>query len=406
MSRSSRLRRWFTLSTSPTARRGTCRFHPGVELLEHRVVMSTLSVNGSVLTYTAGAGENNQVTITAAPSGTDTLYTITDSGATLSSFTWTAGYKWYNVNFVPSVDAQLIPSHPFSALQIDLGDGTDTLTVNSFQVASPTGTKLVLSKSGSGSAAITLKNPSQLQNAVYVNGPSNGSAGVGLTLDDSSALSGQAWTLSGTKASGADPNTSVNFGALSALTVLGSAGSDFTVLDIPAPTTLLTGSSSRVTVRAATSALTIDRQGGGTSDSVLNAMGFSNSAALDGGAGNDSLVGGPGNDVLIGGPGMNMLPGRRQERHRGPRQHDRFDRRPRRRGHPDGRSRHRLVLRPGRRRDHRGGHPQDARPLEAVRMHKAGASTKAACRRCLVWNPGRHAAPSGITDGRPKSVSQ
>src|SRR4051812_9089375 len=72
-----------TRSARRLARPARRRFSPlGVEALETREVPATLSFASSVLTYTAGAGVANNLTVTY--DGNTSTYTVTDAGETIT----------------------------------------------------------------------------------------------------------------------------------------------------------------------------------------------------------------------------------------------------------------------------------------------------------------------------------
>jgi hypothetical protein len=112
-----RLRRW----AKPAVRTHQARPRLGVENLEDRLVPSTVSILGNVLTYQAGADETNKLEI--GFSATDNMYTFTDTGkdklggniAILLGQTASSSVK--------------VDSSTFSTIEVKLDNKDDALTV-------------------------------------------------------------------------------------------------------------------------------------------------------------------------------------------------------------------------------------------------------------------------------------
>lgn len=193
---------WFKFLTSPIAartvksrKRDRRRFRPCIEGLEPRYAPATLNITGNVLTYTAAPGENNQLTISAAPRmfPTVTTFTFTDV-VPITLAPGAVDDAWSNTNAEQVTGTDVVTGS--LTLNIDLGDGSDTLTVASFQCGSARNDTLNIAKSGQGSEQITLGSDGSLpafNGPVNVENPSN--ASVNLNLDDAQDTTGQTWTV-------------------------------------------------------------------------------------------------------------------------------------------------------------------------------------------------------------------
>jgi len=92
----------------------------GVEYLEDRWVLSTLQLSGGVLTYTAGAGIANKLTVSISGA----TYTFTDTAEPIT-VTGISGATGSGTNTVTIPASQVQPA----GMLLDLGDKADSLTV-------------------------------------------------------------------------------------------------------------------------------------------------------------------------------------------------------------------------------------------------------------------------------------
>jgi Ca2+-binding RTX toxin-like protein len=180
---------------APKSRQGL-----GLELLEDRTALSTLSIINGVLTYTAGNGIANNLTIALA----GTTYTFTDTAETISAPNL-AGNGTNSVSF----SAGLVTS-----LNLNLGDGNDTLTVRSTANA-------MTVNAGAGRDTINLGNQvngihtlDRIQGPVTVRGEDQDAGGVDqLNLNDQGAAAARSYVVTATSITrvAPGPNLLVNY---------------------------------------------------------------------------------------------------------------------------------------------------------------------------------------------------
>jgi hypothetical protein len=254
-------RRWFARGTRRSARQDRSRFQPRIEQLEERAVPATLDLTGTVLTYTASAGEANRLSVDAFPAYVLNGYPVDEfifMDATAISLTGDA--RHYFNQSSDNTEAGTFLNFAVQ-LKIDLGDGNDTLTISDYGVRFSSGASITIAKSGSGTEAITLGSPLSKAN-VPVNVSNPAGASISLTLDDSADTGSANWNVGANQVTGVGP--AITYAGLSSLNIKGgasTAGDTFTVTGISAPTTIAAHSGDTVTVQGTTAPLTVQNAG-------------------------------------------------------------------------------------------------------------------------------------------------
>lgn len=233
---------------------------------------SRVAVDNSTITYKAGSGQTNNVSISLSAS----TYTISDSGTTIA-----VGSGCTSV----SAGQATCPSTGVTKFNIRSGDGNDTVAL----AASVTADATIYGEDGNdvltgGAGNDTLSGGSGADTI-------DGAGGTSDTADYSAATAAQTISLDGSPndgAAGEGDNVSVN-----TENVDGGSGADTII-----------GSSVANRLDGEGGDDAIDGQGG--DDSIYGRRG---SNTLRGGDGVDSIAGGMNNDLVIGGPGADTMIG-------------------------------------------------------------------------------------------------
>jgi len=248
----------------------------GFERLEDHMVPATLSISNGVLSYTAAAGEFNNLTV----SRTGSTVTFNDTGAILTAFG--SGFTTVNSRTVT------VSEGLFNSMTLNLGDMNDTMTLQSSNRAC-----VVNAGTGNDTINIGAGDLDTVHGAVTVNGQ-GGTDTINLMdqiapWDDTYYITASVVTRRFSSSGELTwfgnltfSNTTENL-ALNAET----GGNVITIAD--------TNGVTRVTVDAGGGDDTVN--GGPGDDRIL------------GGNGNDSLYGGAGNDYLNGGAHNDRLYG-------------------------------------------------------------------------------------------------
>ncbi len=274
------------LKSFPLPRRRSDRraLRPRIEGLEARLVPATLDVTNSVLSYVAAAGENNALTIftendlIVTPTGTTsaTLIQFSDPNApiTLSQNALNNGWVQIDAHTVQGPDlAGGVPGGASGlAMSVDLGDGNDTVNVQSLVSYGTNPDSLTINHSASGGDAITLGDSADAASTSIASTLTiNGGGTTTLTMDDSANTADQSWTVG----SGALSRFSgtVTYSGLSHLTIQGGSGNNtFTLAAAGLPTNLSSLGPETLSVQNSLAPLTIT---GSANDQV--AVSFSGS---------------------------------------------------------------------------------------------------------------------------------
>src|SRR5438105_1218788 len=130
------------------------RYHLAVESLEDRYVPSTLIVLNGVLTYTAGAGIANALTISAGGNN----YTFTDTPEIINA----PGLPGSGTHTVT------VPKNFVGSMNILLGDGNDTVDVGKFVGGTLIGIDAPVSvDGGAGSDSLRVNDPASDVSGTY-----------------------------------------------------------------------------------------------------------------------------------------------------------------------------------------------------------------------------------------------
>jgi acrosin len=256
-------RRWFARGIRRSARQDRRRFRPRVEQLEEHAVPATLDLTGNVLTYTAGAGEANNLALNAGAvrSSSGLLgdqFSFVDPTAAIS-LTGSAG-QYFALNAAKTDAEPIANTYIHSALQlrVDLGDGNDTLRVSGYSVAYTSGASVTVARSGGGAEAITLTEALSLFD-VPINVANSGGANISLLLEDTQDR-GRTWSIGASQVTG--PGPTITYGGVGSLAIDGALGPNtYTVTDTSAATTIISGSSDTVAVQGTTAPLTVESAG-------------------------------------------------------------------------------------------------------------------------------------------------
>ncbi len=199
-----------------------------VEQLESRSLPAVLDLAGGVLSFTNGAGEVSNVTVSVASN----VYTVKDSAnlITLSPGAVASGWRGSGTHQVSGT------ATPIASLDFDIDDGT----LNIRSIADP-----IIVDGGSGSLAVNLGstaptpagNLNGLSAGVTVNAGANTSLMVGDLTGP--ALPGGV-TIDATSITGMTPTPIALSGWFAAITIYGPVGQGTVYTDNGAPTNSLT----------------------------------------------------------------------------------------------------------------------------------------------------------------------
>jgi len=272
-----------------------------VENLEAKETPASLDVVGGALTFTAGAGETNAVTVSV----TGGVYSVNDTGTTitLGSGAVAAGWTGSGTNAVRGRDASV------TSLALNLGDGDDKLNLRSANDA-------VTVAGDAGNDTITLSSNGALTGHLRginatVTVDANGGSDT-LVVSDYAATSGNSNVVISAGAvtgmSGPLHNRAINYaatggGSFGLLRVIGSNNAavreTFTLNNPGAPVTLdANAGNDAVNVRALSLAATVNAGAGNDAVTVSssatatagNLNGINASLTIDAGAGANSLA--------------------------------------------------------------------------------------------------------------------
>src|SRR5262245_8613281 len=245
----------------------------GVEVLEGRwaPAAGTLAVVGGVLTFEAGGGTNNNLTLSFSAGN----YTLSDTADVINLGAGLSGWTGGGTNTVSGPYG----GSPGSALSLNLGDGADTANLRS--LANPT---TVLGGDGSNAVNVSSNagtntgNLAGIAAAVTVTADQSGS--VALTVSDFSASSGNAnvvVTASQVQGfAGPSDNVTISYttsgsGSFSQLRLIGSNSPSL---------------AEAFTIQSPGAPFRLDASDGADQ---INVQGLTATATINGGAGNDTI---------------------------------------------------------------------------------------------------------------------
>jgi acrosin len=228
-----------------------------VEFLEDRLVLSTVQIINGVLTYTAGAGVANQVTLSESGAS----YKIDDAAETITvtGITGATGSGTHSV-LVPASAVQ-------TSIAINLGDKADTLSVLATD-------NEVNVKAGTENDSITVGSLSAIHQAVTVDGEGGTDT---LTINDS-ASAASTYTITDTSVKSSLTNKAVTY--LNAENVTLTAGAQADTFNVQSTNAL-----TKLTINAGVGA---DKFNLGNAQNRLDDI--KGSLVLNGQAGTDTLT--------------------------------------------------------------------------------------------------------------------
>jgi hypothetical protein len=239
-----------------------------LETLEDRLTPATLDITGGLLTYTAGSGVSNVLTLSVAGGN----YTFNDVGETITlTGPGTAGWSGGGSNTVSGPDSSV------NAITVDLGDQSDTANIRS--INDPT---MILGGLGDDTINVSSNAPANTGNL----------AGIAADLTIDAGGGSNTLVVSDFGASTGNGNVQVNAGAIlnfagpgdgTAITYAASGGSFGLVRVIGSNSPTL---AEQFTVNGPGGPLTLDANAG---NDVINVRSLAFPATIRGGAGNDAI---------------------------------------------------------------------------------------------------------------------
>ncbi len=226
------------------------RFRPVIESLESRLAPATIT-GTTALTYTAGTGINNNISVTIVTGNfvfTDTAETITTSvtGATGSG--------------TNTVD---IPTTGITGVTLALGTGADTISSAGVVLAAQT---LAITHSGTG---LTITGPlTTAATAITVTNSGTGDINISGAI---TSANGNV-TISSTNGLNLNANLNAGTGTVSLLANQDSSGTDSFTQNATAATSTITGSAATVTVNTA---------GGGTGNANIRMIALTGTLTIN-----------------------------------------------------------------------------------------------------------------------------
>ena len=205
----------------------------GIERLEDRLVMATLDLTAGVLSYIAGVGVSNNLTL----STDGTTETLNDPSETISL---TGGAA--PAGFTVSVDGHTAtgPDSAVSSIVLNTMDSTDTINIQS--TVKPV--SVTPTNNATGSQAVNLGNSSHgvqdITGALTINNDSSSKTTV-VADDSTNTVSARGVSLTGQTINGLTPSTiTLTAGALSTLSIFaGTQNNSFVFNSTLAPATTL-----------------------------------------------------------------------------------------------------------------------------------------------------------------------